>query len=173
MKTENIMREILIDSVTLNIGAGTEAEKVEKAALLLSRISGRKAVKTFAKKRIPTWKIRPGLPVGARVSLRGKGAEELLKRLLTAVDFTLPKSSFTNNGFSFGVKECVDIPEVKYDPKIGIIGLDTIVALKRRGYRVSRRKIKKAKIGAGHTISGDEAFAWMQAKFGVKEKEKE
>lgn len=173
MTNENPMREILVDSVTLNIGSGVEAEGTEKALSLLSKISGKKAIKSLAKKRIPTWKLRPGLPIGARVKMRGKIATELLKRLLTAVEFMLPKKSFTMNGFSFGIKEYVDIPEVKYDPKIGIIGLDVIVSLKRRGFRVGRRKIKKAKIGSSHIITGDEAFAWAQAKFGVKEKEKE
>ncbi|MEM2874034.1 MAG: 50S ribosomal protein L5 [Candidatus Nanoarchaeia archaeon] len=170
---ENPMKEILIASLTLNIGAGTEVENVEKAVSLLSKISGKRAVKTFAKKRIPTWKIRPGLPIGARVTVRGKAAEALLKRLLAAVDFALPRKSFTKNGFSFGIKEYVDIPEMKYDPEIGIIGLDVAVSLKRRGYRVAKRKIKKAKIGASHIIKADEAFAWAQAKFGLKEKESE
>jgi large subunit ribosomal protein L5 len=173
MTNENPMQEILVDSITLNIGSGIETEGAEKAVALLSKISGRKAIKSLAKRRIPTWKLRPGLPIGARVKIRGKEAAALLKRLLAAVDFAIPRKSFTVNGFSFGIKEYVDIPEAKYDPKIGIIGLDVIVSLKRRGYRVARRKIKKAKIGSSHVIKGDEAFAWAQAKFGVKEREKE
>lgn len=171
--TENKMREILVDAVTLNMGAGTEAENVEKAVLLLSKIAGRPAVKTFSRKRIPAWKLRPGLPIGARITTRGKKAEAMLKRLFVAVDMAIPRKSFTVNGFAFGIKEYVDIPEVKYDPKIGIIGLDVMVSLKRRGYRVARRKIKKGKLSSSHIITGDEAFAWAQAKFGVKEREKE
>ena len=97
----------------------------------------------------------------------------MLKRLFVAVDMAIPRKSFTVNGFAFGIKEYVDIPEVKYDPKIGIIGLDVMVSLKRRGYRVARRKIKKGKLSSSHIITGDEAFAWAQAKFGVKEREKE
>jgi len=166
------MKEILIDKVVLNIGAGTEIANVEKAVLLLNRISGAKAVKTVAKKRIPTWKLRPGLPVGARVTLRGKKAQELLKGLLTAADFAIPKKSFTENGFSFGIKEYVDIPGAKYDPKIGIIGLDVVVALKRRGYRISKRKIKKASVGSSHVIKPEEAYAFAKA-MGVKEREEE
>ncbi|HKZ49826.1 MAG TPA: 50S ribosomal protein L5 [Candidatus Nanoarchaeia archaeon] len=166
------MREVLIDKVVLNIGAGTEIADVERAATLLSRISGMTAVKTFAKKRIPTWNLRPGLPVGARVTIRGKKAAELLKTLLAAADFAIPKKSFTINGFSFGVKEYVDIQGVKYDPKIGVIGLDVIVALKRRGYRVARRKIKKAKIGTSHKVTAAEAESFAKA-LGVKEREVE
>ena len=166
------MREILVDKVVLNIGAGTEIANVEKAVLLLNRISGTKAVKTISQKRIPVWKVRPGLPVGARVTIRGKKAQELLKGLLTAVDFAIPKRSFTENGFSFGVKEYVDIPGAKYDPKIGIIGLDVIVALKRRGYRIARRKIKKASIGSSHRIKAEEAHEWAKS-LGVKDREEE
>jgi large subunit ribosomal protein L5 len=169
-KTRNKMRDILIDKVVLNIGAGTELANVEKAVVLLEKISGAKTVKTYATKRIPTWKVRPGLPVGARVTLRGKKAAELLNRLLTAIDFAIPKKSYTQNGFSFGVLEYVDVPGVKYDPKIGIIGFDATVALKRRGYRISRRKIRSAKVGHKHIISAEEAEAFAKS-LGVKERE--
>jgi large subunit ribosomal protein L5 len=173
MKTENLMRKIKIESVTLNIGAGIEIENVERAVALLEKISGRKAVKTFAKARIPTWKIRPGLPIGARVTVRGKEAYELLKKLLAAVDFKLSPKSFVSNTFSFGIKEYVDIPGVKYDSKIGMMGLDVCVALKRAGFRIAKRKIKKAKIGNQHKIAANEAFAWAQAEFGIKPREEE
>ncbi len=173
VKTENVMRKIIIDSVTLNIGSGIIAENADKAANLLNKISNAHAVKTFARKRIPTWKIRPGLAVGARVTIRGKQAVELLKRLLAAVDLELNPKSFTQNGFSFGIKEYVDIPGTKYDPKIGIIGLDVIVSLKRPGYRVARRKIRKSHIGTSHKISSKDAWNWAQKELGVKPKAEE
>ena len=96
---ENKMRNIKIEKITLNIGSGIEAENAEKAALLLGKISGAKVVKTISTKRIAAWKIRPGLFVGAMVTLRGKKATELLKSLLHAVSFKVKKSSFTKNGF--------------------------------------------------------------------------
>ena len=169
-KTESVMRKIAISAVTLNIGSGIVAEDADKAALLLERLSGAKSVKTFSKKRIPIWKIRPGLAVGARVTIRGKPAIEILKRLLAAVDNELKQESFTENGFSFGIKEYVDIPNAKYDPKIGIIGLDVIVSLKRPGYRVSRKKIRTSRIGTKHRISANDAWNWAQKEFGVKPK---
>lgn len=172
-KLQNKMRQIVVDKVILNIGAGVEPANVEKAVTLLNRVSGTIAVKTLGRKRIPTWNVRPGLPIGARVTLRGKKAEELLKNLLAAVDFAIPKKSFTQNGFSFGVREYVDITGVKYDPKIGIIGLDVIVALRRPGYRVSRRKIKKAPIKSSHIITAEEAGEWAKSTFNVKEREEE
>src|SRR3989344_6685635 len=137
---ESPMRKIRIEKITLNIGAGTEPDNVDKAVALLNKISGVKAVKTVSQKRIAQWKLRPGLPVGAMVTLRGKKAEELLKLLLKSVDNEIKKSSFMKNGFSFGIKEYIEIPGEKYDPKIGIIGLEVAVSLSRPGFRVKRRK---------------------------------
>lgn len=172
-QSENKMKEIRIEKVTLNIGSGTEAENAEKAALLLGKISDAKVIKTIATKRIAAWKVRPGLPVGAMVTLRGKKAAEVLKALLHAVGFKVKKSSFTKNGFSFGIKEYIEIPGVKYDPKIGIIGLEVAVSLKRPGFRVKRRKIKPAKIHHKHEISAEEGWSWTQKALGVTEREEE
>ena len=165
------MKEIRIEKVTLNIGSGTEAENAEKAALLLGKISGAKVIKTIATKRIAAWKVRPGLPVGAMVTLRGKKAAEVLKSLLHAVSFKVKKSSFTKNGFSFGIKEYIEIPGIKYDPKIGIIGLEVAVSLKRPGFRVKRRKIRSAKIHHRHEISTEEGWSWAQKALSITERE--
>ncbi len=166
-ETENKMRTIRIDKVVLNIGAGTEVATVEKAQKLLERITGRKVVKTTAKKRIATWKLRPGLPIGAKVTLRRKSAEELLKKLLQAVNFELPESNFTENGFSFGIKEYIDIPDIKYDPKTGVIGLEVSVSLERPGFRVKQRKIRKANIAKTHKILAEDSSNFAKS-LGVK-----
>lgn len=170
---ENKMKNIRIEKITLNIGSGIEAENAEKAVLLLSKISGAKVIKTVSTKRIAAWKIRPGLPVGAMVTLRGQKATEILKALLHAVSFKVKKSSFTKNGFSFGVKEYIEIPGLKYDPKIGIIGLEAAVSLARPGFRVKRRKIKPAKIHHKHEISAEEGWNWAQKNLGITEREEE
>ncbi len=167
------MRKIKLEKITLNIGAGTEADNVEKAVLLLQKLSGAKPVKTVATKRIPTWKVRPGLPVGAKVTIRGKKAAELLKGLLHAIDNEIPKNAFTQNGFSFGLKEYIEIPGIKYDPKIGIIGLEAAVSLMRPGYRVARRKIMCGKIAKSHLITAEESLKWAQENFSVKLKEED
>jgi len=165
--TMNKNREILIDKVTLNIGAGTETADVEKAVLLLEQISGMKAVKAKARRRIANFKIRPDLPIGALVTLRGEKARELLVRLLKSVENKIKEESFTQNGFSFGIKEYIDIPDVKYDPKIGVIGLHVNVALARNGYRVKKRKLRSAKVGTKHEISGKESAEWAKKELGI------
>nr|AJS13262.1 50S ribosomal protein L5P, large subunit ribosomal protein L5 [uncultured archaeon] len=166
-KLQNKMRTIRIEKIVLNIGAGTEADNVEKAVQLLGRISGKKSVKTLTTKRIANWKLRPGLPVGAMVTLRGKPAEELLKRLLQAIEFEMAKESFTENGFSFGIKEYIDIPGVKYDPKTGVIGLEVSVRLMRPGFSVKRRKKRKGKIAKVHKILAEDSLNFAKS-LGVK-----
>lgn len=162
------MREIMIDKVTVNIGVGTGGEALENAEKLLSELTGVKPVRTKAKKRNPVFKLRPGLEIGVKATLRKKAAEEFLKKALASKKNTIPASAFDNTGnFSIGIKEYIDFPGAKYNPKIGMFGFDVCVTLARRGYRVSRRKIGKSKIGKNHRIKREEAMEFMRKKFGV------
>jgi len=79
---DNKMKNIRVEKVVLNIGTKGDTEKLKKAVSLLTTISKKKVVETHAKKRLAAWKIRPGLPIGAKITLRGKESEELLIRLL-------------------------------------------------------------------------------------------
>jgi len=163
------MREIGIEKVTLNMGTGTEKANMEKAMKLLKKITNAKPIQTKTMKRIPTWGIRPGLPIGCKVTLRGKKAEELLRRLLQAVNNQLNESKFDKGGnFSFGITEYLDIPGVEYDADIGIIGLEVAVTLKRPGFRIKRRKRQKKKIPTKHKITKEESMEFIKNKFGIK-----
>ncbi|MFH1212326.1 MAG: 50S ribosomal protein L5 [Candidatus Woesearchaeota archaeon] len=165
----NPMKEIFVEKVTLNIGAGGPGENLDKAVKLLEAITGGKCLRTRTMERIPGWGLRPRLPVAAKVTLRGKKAEEILKRLLEAVDFRINQRKFDRTGnFSFGVDEYIRIPGVEYDVSIGIIGLEAAVTLTRRGYRVKKRAYKTAKVGKKHTIARDEAMDFVKQKFGVE-----
>ncbi len=165
----SVMRNIRIDKVVVNIGVGQAGEPLENAQGLLETITGKRAVKTKAKSRNPTWSIRKGLPIGVKVTLRGKDAEDFLKKAFDAVNKKLKSSSFDGRGnFAFGVKEYIDFPGVKYDPNIGMYGFDVCVSLMRPGYRVSKRKIAKAKVGKSHIITDDEAREFVKSKFGVE-----
>jgi len=167
-KTENIMRSIYIEKVVLRIGTGNDPQKIEKAVLLLKRLTNKKPTKTIAKKRIAGWNIRPGVPIGAMVTIRGKDSEEILKRLLEAKDNKIKGDSFDQFGnFSFGIEEYIEIPGIKYDPKIGILGMDVCVTLARPGYRVKHKKNKK-KIGKKHIITKQEAMDFMIKKFNIE-----
>ena len=163
------MREILIDKVTVNIGVGGMGEALDNAVELLKKLTGKKPILTKAKKRNPTWGLRKGLPIGAKVTLRGKDAIEFLKKALKAVKNKIKERSFDRLGnFSFGVKSYIDFPGAKYDPNIGMYGFDVCVTLKRRGFRVKQRKIAKARVGKKHLINKEEAKAFLEKNFGVE-----
>lgn len=165
----NLMRDIRIEKITLNIGAGKDQVKLEKGVNLLKHITGIAPIKTVTNKRIPTWGIRPGLPIGCKLTLRKKPATELLKRLLAARDNKLNESQFDENGsIAFGIPEYIDIPGVKYDPTIGVIGLEVCVTLERPGFRIKRRKNLKRKIPPKHMIKKQEAIEFMKKNFNIK-----
>lgn len=168
-KLKNPMRRIVIDKVTINIGVGKPGEPLEKAEKLLKKLfPDKKPVRTKAKKRIEAWGIRPGLEIGVKLTLRGKEAEDALRWLLKAVNNTLKESQFDSYGnFGFGIKEYVWIPGVKYDPEIGMYGMDVIVAVKRPGYRVMWRKYKRSKIPKRHRTTKEEVIEYLKEKFGV------
>ena len=170
----NVMRNVRIEKVTLNIGAGKEQSTLEKGIKLLKVITGVNPMKTVATKRIPTWGLRPGLPIGCKLTLRKKVARELLTRLLEAKDNVLQPGQFDENGnLAFGIHEYIDIPDITYDPEIGIMGLEVCVTLERPGFRIKRRKIMKRKIPTRHKLSKEEAIAFVKKEFNVKVGEEE
>lgn len=163
------MREIKIGKITLNIGVGKNQSILDKALLLLKELSGVKPVKTTTQKRIAQWGLRPGLPIGCKVTLRGEKAEELLTRLLQSKDNILTEKQFDDYGnIAFGIPEYINIPGAKYNPEIGIIGLEVCITLERPGFRIKRRKNFKKKIPKKHAIHKQEAIKFMQKKFNIK-----
>ncbi len=163
----NPMREIRIEKVTVNIGIGEPGERVDRAKTLLEELTGRTAIKTKTKRRT-TFGVAKGREIGVKVTLRGKEAEDFLRRVFEAKDKKISRSIFDKHGnFSIGIHEHIDIPGARYDPKIGIFGMDVCVTLERPGYRVKRRKLSK-KIGKAHLITKEEAINFIKEKFGVE-----
>ncbi|MBD3259585.1 50S ribosomal protein L5 [Candidatus Woesearchaeota archaeon] len=162
----NPMRNIRIEKVTLNFGAGKEQARLEKGTKLLKLISGKNPVKTFAKKRIPAWGLREGLPIGCKITLRGPKAAEILKRTLNAKDNKLKRKVFDDQGnFSFGIHEYIDMADVRYDADIGIMGFEVAVTLERPGFRLKRRKNKTKKLSYKHAITKEDAIEFMKKNF--------
>lgn len=163
----NPMQNIQIEKITLNIGCGEGGERLDKAKKLLESLTNKKVVITITRKR-NTFGVAKGRPIGCKVTIRGKDAEEFLKKALDAVDFKLPKNVFDRQGsFSFGVKEHINIPGTKYDPDIGILGMDICVSLERPGFRIKRKKISH-KIGRKHLIKPEEAIDWAVKNYRVE-----
>ncbi len=164
----NPMQTIKVEKVTLNIGAGKDEVMLKKGEKLLKNLTGIEPVRTVTNKRIQSWGLRPGLPIGVKITLRNEEAKKIIPRLVAAKDGVLPKSCFDNHGnISFGIPEYVDIAESKYDPEIGIIGLQASITLIRPGYRVKNRKVQKQKIGAHHHVSKEDALKYMSEQFKV------
>jgi len=169
----NRMQEARIEKITLNVGAGKDQNRLEKGVQVLKMITGVDPVKTITSQRIPTWGLRPGLPIGCKLTLRKAKAVEVLKRLLKAKEDVLAPSQFDSAGnISFGIHEYIDIPGAVYDPKIGVLGLQVCVTLERPGYRVKKRRLKATSIPRKHMVSKEDAMAFMQKEFGVRIGEK-
>ena len=165
----NSMKSIRVEKVTLNIGAGKDQTRLEKGIVLLNTIANATPVRTVTSKRIQEWGLRPGLPIGCKLTLRKERAIKILPRLLEAVDNQLREKQFDNNGnVAFGIHEYIEIPGVKYDPKIGIMGLEVCVTLERPGYRIKRRRLLQRKIPTRHRISKQEAIGFMAKNFSTK-----
>lgn len=163
------MREIKVNKLTLNIGTGKDQVMLEKAEKLLKQITGIPPVRTITQKRIAAWGLRPGLPIGCKLTLRNQKALEMIPRLLAASDNKLEDSNFDDNGnVSFGIKEYIDIKDAKYDPAIGIIGLQACITLERPGFRIKKRKIMKKNVPMRHRISRAESIDFMKKNFNVK-----
>ena len=162
------MRQIRIEKITFNVGTGTDQKLLVKGMKLLKNITGIEPVKNITKKRIPSFGVRPGLPIGCKVTIRGEKATELLKRLIAAKENNLKKSCFDNNGnVSFGIHEYIDVPDLEYDSDIGIMGFQIAVTLMRPGFRVKNRRRFTRKIGKKHKIIKDDAMKFFTEKLSV------
>jgi large subunit ribosomal protein L5 len=164
------MREIIIEKVTVNIGVGAPGDKLDQAKSLLSRLTeNRKPVETHARRRDPVFKLRKGLPIGAKVTLRGPSAKSFLEKALAAKRKLLKQSNFDKQGnFAFGVHEYIDFPGAKYDPGIAMFGFDVCVSLGRRGRRVNSRRLRSSKIGKAHRVTKEEAMEFAQSTLSVR-----
>lgn len=156
------MRNVEMEKVVLNIG-GT-GDDLEKGIKLLEIITGRKPARMKTMKRIPSLGVRPKLEVGAVVTIR-KDAVEFLKRMLVAIDNKLKKKQISENNFSFGIKEYIEIPGVEYQRDLGIRGLDVTAVFKRKGKRTGIKKIRQGKIPKKQKISKEEIIKFMEENF--------
>jgi large subunit ribosomal protein L5 len=167
-KPENPMKQIQISKVVINIGVGKSGDPVEKAKNALSELTGKKPSVRGAKKSVRDFGIHKGEPIGAMVTLRRSDATNFLRRIIESKKNVIKESSFDNNGnISFGIHEHIDIPGTKYNPDIGIFGMDVCAALKRPGYRISARR-NPNKIGKNHRITKDESMEYFKSQFGVE-----
>lgn len=164
----NPMKRIRIGKVTVNMSVGA-GDRLTKAMIVLKMLTGRKPCPRRAKRTIREFGIKRGENIACIVTLRGRDAEDFLKKAFEVIGFKLSRNVFDNYGnFSFGIREYIQFPGVKYDPAIGILGMDVCVSLERPGFRVAKRKRKTSAVGASHRITREEAIEFISKVFGVK-----
>jgi large subunit ribosomal protein L5 len=139
---KNPMQAPRLEKIVVNMGVGEavqDSKKAEAAANDLSAITGQHPVITRAKRSIATFKLRKGMPIGCKVTLRGQRMYEFLDRLITVAlprvrDFRgISGESFDGRGnFALGLKEQIVFPEVDYDRVDAVRGMDVVVVTTAR-----------------------------------------
>jgi large subunit ribosomal protein L5 len=134
---KNLMEVPKIEKIVLNMGVGEatqDKKKVDKAAEEMALIAGQKPVVTKAKKSVATFKLREGMPIGCKVTLRRDRMYEFLDRLITVAlprvrDFRglNPKSFDGRGNYAMGLKEQIIFPEINYDKIDSVRGMDVII----------------------------------------------
>jgi large subunit ribosomal protein L5 len=167
LEISNRMKKISVDKVVVNIAVGKSGEPLERAKRALQELTGQRPSVRGAKKNFRDFGIHKGEPIAAIVTLRREVAKHFLKRIIAAKANTFLRSSFDTMGnISVGIHEHIDIPDTKYNPEIGIVGMNVSIAVVRPGYRIARRR-NKGKVGKDHRITKDESIAFFQKEYGV------
>ncbi|HUC38981.1 MAG TPA: 50S ribosomal protein L5 [Candidatus Acidoferrum sp.] len=165
----NKMQDVMVSKLVINIGTGNEEKRAEPAKRLLELITGKKPAEEISKRRAPAFKITKGQIIGAYVTIRGPEKADLLKRLLDAADNKVKESGITPNSLSFGIKEYIDIRGIKYDPAIGMLGMNVNVAFRRKGARVMTRKRMASRIPKRHSMVSRELIKdYVKKEFGAE-----
>ena len=169
MSEANVMTATRVTKVTINIGVGEGGNRLQTAERVLEVLTGATPVRTLSKKTNRDLGTREGAPIGCKVTIRNQNQiQSFLKDAFWVRENTLPAWNFDSQGnLSFGVRDYTDFPGQKYDPDIGIFGMDITVVLERPGHRVSRRRRAKSKVGMKHRVSADEARAWFVENFNI------
>ena len=162
------MRKISVGKVVINIGVGKSGEPLEKAQHALEELTNRQPSVRGAKKSVRDFNIHKGEPIAAMVTLRREPANQFLRRVIAANRNTLKASSFDSFGnVSIGIREHIDIPRTKYNPEVGIFGMDVCISLTRPGYRVAKRRDKHP-VGKNHRISKEDAIKFFKEEYGAE-----
>jgi large subunit ribosomal protein L5 len=165
----NPHRAIRVIKIVVNAGVGESGENRTKAEKVLQMVTHQKPVATRSHSTNRDFGIRKGQEIGAKVTLRGEVAVDFLGRAFEARDRQLDVDSIDRNGnFSFGIADYTDFTGMKYDPQIGIHGMDVAVELGRLGYRVRNRRTRSRPIPRALRSTPLETRAFLETTFQVK-----
>ena len=166
----NPMSEPRITKVSVNIGVGEGGDRLVNAESVLQLVTGIKPQRTLGRIQNRDLKVRLGAPIGCKATMRDKDS---IKKFLTDAFWVreniIPKWNFDTSGnLSFGIRDYTDFPDQKYNPDIGIYGMDITIVLERPGHRVSRRRKAKAKVAMSHHVTADEAREWFKKNYNLQ-----
>lgn len=165
----NEMKSLKIEKVTVNIGVGEGGEQLRNARQVLEAVTNQDAILTTSKTINKDWGIRKDMPIGCKVTLRGEKAQDFLKRALWTRNNRIADWSFDEQGnVSFGIPDHTDFKEMKYDPNIGVFGMDVCVTIERPGFRVKKRRIGPRKIPERHRVAPEESMDFLEEAFDVE-----
>jgi large subunit ribosomal protein L5 len=166
--SENAHRSVRVVKVVVNAGVGQSGEARTKAERVLQMVTHQKPVATRSHATNRDFGIREGQEIGAKVTLRGEVAVDFLKRAFEARDRQLDADSIDRNGnFSFGIADYTDFTGMKYDPAIGIHGMDISVELGRAGMRLRERRIQSRTLPRALRSTRDDTRQFLTSVFGV------
>ncbi len=165
----NPMTQAHIEKVTVNIGVGEAGERLKKAESVIEDITKHKPVQTLSTITNREFGIRKRMPIGCKVTLRKDDAYDFLKRAWETRENKIADYAFDEQGnLSFGIPDHTLFKDQKYNPDIGIFGMDVCITMEKPGYRIKQRRIQQRKIPTRHKVKKEEAMDYISKTFNVE-----
>jgi len=158
-----------VDKVTINIGVGEAGERLKKAEKVIQSITNQKPIETLSRTTSKDWGLRKMMPIGCKVTLRGENAENFIKEALATRENKMADYSFDDEGnLSFGIPDHTLFKSQKYDPNIGIFGMDISITMKKHGYRIKKRRIARRRVPHKHRVNREETMKFFSERFNME-----